>query len=93
MQVGLWTHRMQRSYKKEKYSYLGNLMSKNEKNFKDKVFKEIRQDHVKFVKCRSVSVGIKIAFQLFIKNDYFIIFCRVFMKIKLRLCAWKSYIT
>ena len=44
MQVSLWTHRMQKSYKKEKYNCLENLMSKKEKNFKDKVLKEIRRD-------------------------------------------------
>ena len=77
--------------KRKSTATLETSCSKKKKNFKNKVFEEIRQDHVKFLKCRYVSVGIEIAFQLFIKNDYFIIFCRVFMKIKLRLCAWKSY--
>ena len=45
MQVSLWTHWMQRSYKKKKYSYLENLISKKEnKNFNDKVPKDVGQD-------------------------------------------------
>ena len=123
MQVSLWTHRMQKSYKKEKYNCLENLMSKKEKKTSkikfsrksdeinwhtfrfllhkedDVIFAVLKlsltrhSGNVKFVKCCYVSVEIEIAFQLFIKNDYFIIFCLVFMKIKLCLCVWKSYIS